>query len=46
MSHKDLRFYGFISGCLLVAALLVALLLGGEGDGRVAELPSHQIQHR
>ena len=46
MSPNDLSFYGFISGGLLAAALFVALLLGGESDGRVAELPSHQIQHR
>jgi hypothetical protein len=46
MSSSDLRFYGFISGCLLVAALFVSLLLGGESDGHVDEFPSHQIQHR
>ena len=46
MSPSDLRFYGFISGCLLVAALFVALLLGAEGNGRVAELPRYQIQQK
>ena len=47
MSHQDWRFYGFIGGCLLAAGILVALLVGGEiGGTRVAELPSHQDQHR
>lgn len=40
---SDWRFYGFVSGCLLAAGILVALLVGGElGDTRVAELPQSQ----
>ena len=47
MSHQDWRFYGFIGGCVLAAGILVALLIGGEvGGTRVAELPSHQSQHK
>jgi hypothetical protein len=47
MNYQDWRFYGFIGGCVLAAAILVALLVGGEvGGTRVAELPSHQLQHK
>ena len=45
MNHQDLRFYGFIGGCLVAAGILVALLVGGEVAGpHVAESPSHQSQ--
>jgi hypothetical protein len=40
MTTQDWRFYGFVGGCLLAAAVLCALLVGGEvGGTRVAELP-------
>jgi hypothetical protein len=47
MSQRDLRFFGFIAGCLLAAGLLVSLILGGEVAGpRVAELPSQHTHSR
>ena len=47
MNYQDWRFYGFIGGCMLAAVILVALLVGGKVGGmRVAELPSHQLQHK
>jgi hypothetical protein len=47
MSYRDLRFYGFVSGCLLAAGLLFALLASGEIAGpKVAQLPAHQVQHK
>jgi len=39
MSFNDWRFYGFVAGCLIGAAVLLALLIGGEVAGpRVAEI--------
>jgi hypothetical protein len=46
MSFQDWRFYGLVGGCLLAAAILFALMVGGEVAGpRGAETPSHQSQH-
>ena len=42
MSVSDWRFYGFVAGCLIAAALLLALLVDGEVVGpQVAEVRHH-----
>jgi hypothetical protein len=44
---KDWKFYALISGSVLAAGLLVALLVGGEVAGpRLAQLQSHHAQKR
>jgi hypothetical protein len=47
MNQRDLRFFGFIAGCLVAAGLLFSLIVSGEVIGpRVAELPSQQTHSR
>jgi len=42
MSFRDWRFYGFVAGCLVAAALLLAMLVNGQVAGpQVAEVHHH-----
>jgi hypothetical protein len=42
--QREFRFYAFVSGCLFVAILMMALMINGKiGGHRVAQARSHAV---